>query len=88
MLGNSPQLEHDNAAASLIVTGCEPWTIFEGQTYQGHAICVFPGSEGSCTPGFYPNSRSLSTLGYSVSSVRKGCFAKTKIYPQTEMRIN
>ena len=82
VLGNSPHLDHDNAAASLIVTGCEPWTIYETETYQDHAICVFPGSEVSCTPGFYPNARSLSTLGYSVSSVRKGCFAKTKIYPQ------
>ena len=88
VLGNSPQLEHEDAAASLIVTGCQPWTIFQTETYQGDAICVFPGSELSCTPGFYPNARSLSSLGYSVSSVRKGCFAKTKIYPPTEMNEN
>ena len=102
VLGNTQQLDHDNAAVSLIVTGCQPWTIFQDRTYevkgflffidlipslQGYAICVYPSSEVSCTPGFYPFAQSISTLANSISSVRKGCFAKTKIYPYQERNV-
>ena len=34
VLGNTQQLDHDNAAVSLIVTGCQPWTIFQDKTYE------------------------------------------------------
>ena len=115
VLGNTQELRYNDMATSLIVTGCEPWTVFQDRIYevvnistylglcsfvpchsfrmcqqhnllqstsvQGYAICVFPSSEHDCTPGFYPNAESLSSLAFKISSVRKGCFATTKIYP-------
>ena len=76
-----PQLNYDNRAMSVIVTGCSPWTLYESDHYSGSAMCVFPSSSSACTPGLYPTSDSLSNLAGKVSSARKGCYAKRKVWP-------
>ena len=75
------QLNYDNRAMSVIVTGCSPWTLYESDHYSGSAMCVFPSSSSACTPGLYPTSDSLSNLAGKVSSARKGCYAKRKVWP-------
>jgi len=83
-----PQLNYDNRAKSLIVTGCSPWTVYQYDNYKGDAMCVFPSSSSNCTPGFYPSSQSLSTLAGQISSARKGCYARNKIYPRNKNTKN
>ena len=75
------QVNYNNRAKSVIVTGCSPWTLYQYDNYQGDAMCVFPSSSSACTPGLYPTSQSLSSLAQMVSSVRKGCYARSKVYP-------
>merc|ERR1711988_41061 len=36
------QLNYDNRARSIVVTGCSGWTIYQYNNYQGRAMCVFP----------------------------------------------
>jgi len=76
-----PQLNYDNRAKSLIVTGCDAWTIYQYDNYQGNAMCVFPSDSSSCTPGFYPTSQNLGSLAGQVSSARRGCYAQEKVFP-------
>merc|ERR1712066_462675 len=82
-----PQLNYDNRAMSVIVTGCSPWTLYESDHFTGSAMCVFPSSSTDCTPGLYPLSQALSNLGGKVSSARKGCYAKSKVLPHQNYSI-
>ena len=34
LVGNTPELRYSDFATSLIVIGCQPWTVFEGRTYE------------------------------------------------------
>ena len=78
------QLNYDNRAKSVIVTGCSPWTLYQYDNYSGDAMCVFPSDSSSCTPGLYPTYQSLGSLAGQVSSVRKGCYARSKVYPHND----
>merc|ERR1712029_180918 len=79
------QLNYDNRARSIVVTGCSGWTIYQYNNYQGRAMCVFPSDSSQCTPGLYPTSASLGSLAMDLSSVRRGCYAKEKVYPVNHM---
>ena len=76
-----PQFNYDNRARSVIVTGCQPWTLYQYNNYQGRAMCVYPKDTSTCEPGLYPTGSSLGSLSGDVSSARKGCYAKEKVYP-------
>merc|ERR1711890_30876 len=78
---DTPLLNYDNRAQSIVVTGCHPWTIYEYDSYRGYAMCLYPESTSKCTPGFYSTRQSLGRLAGQVSSVRKGCYAKDKVLP-------
>ena len=53
-------------AQSLIVNSGSAWTIYEGENYQGRAVCVYPKEGGNCLPEVY--------FDYLViGSIRKGC---------------
>merc|ERR1712080_587072 len=78
---DTPLLNYDNRAQSIVVTGCRPWTIYEYDSYRGYAMCLYPESTSKCTPGFYSTRQSLGRLAGQVSSVRKGCYAKDKVLP-------
>eukprot|EP00092_Neocalanus_flemingeri_P015528 GFUD01016809.1.p1 GENE.GFUD01016809.1~~GFUD01016809.1.p1 ORF type:complete len:257 (-),score=51.80 GFUD01016809.1:84-854(-) len=81
MYTDMPAVNYDNRARSVIVTGCSPWTLYQYVNYDGNAICVFPGDSLTCTPGYYTSSQSLGSLVGSVSSARKGCYAREKVFP-------
>merc|ERR1719315_106941 len=78
---DKPALNYDNRAKSVIVTGCNPWTLYQYDNYQGNAMCVYPSDTSKCDPGFYTPSQSLGSLAGQVSSVRRGCYAKGKVLP-------
>jgi hypothetical protein len=79
--GDNPYLNYDNRALSIIVTGYQPWTIYQSTNYQGRAACLYPGQNGF--PGFYRTRDSLHSLAGDISSVAKGCRAETKLHPET-----
>lgn len=76
---DTPYLNYDNRAKSIIVTGTSWWTIYQNSNFGGYAACLAPGQSGS--PAFYFQSSDLQGLGGDISSVALGCFAKDKIYP-------
>merc|ERR1712029_1216625 len=73
-----PQFNYNDRSRSIIVTGCQPWTVYQYTNYQGRAMCLFPSDTSLCTPGLYPTSSNLGSLAGDVSSARRGCYAKGK----------
>merc|ERR1712055_815431 len=41
---DAPILNYDNRAQSIVVTGCSAWTLYQYDSYNGYAMCVFPES--------------------------------------------
>jgi len=78
---DKPQLNYDNRALSLIVTGCSFWTLYQDRYYQGNAVCVGPANQVSCEPGFYSTRSSLSGIAGDISSLRRGCYSKRWLLP-------
>jgi len=78
---DKPQLNYDNQALSLIVTGCSFWTLYQDRYYQGNAVCVGPANQVSCEPGFYSTRSSLSGIAGDISSLRRGCYSKRWLLP-------
>jgi hypothetical protein len=78
---DKPKLNYDNRAKSVIVTGCNPWTLYQYDNYHGQAMCVYPSDTNKCNPGFYTNAQSLGALAGQVSSVKRGCYSNTKVLP-------
>merc|ERR1719264_855448 len=78
---DKPQLNYDNRALSLIVTGCSFWTLYQDRYYQGSAVCVAPANQVSCEPGFYSTRSSLSGIAGDISSLRRGCYSKRWLLP-------
>ena len=76
---NSPVLNYDNRAQSIIVTGDQWWTIYESANYGGYKACLAPGQD--TMPAFYSTMGSLHSLANDISSVAIGCYAKDKFYP-------
>ena len=76
-----PQLNYNNRAQSLIVTGCSPWTLYTERNYLGVSTCVYPSDSSACLPGLYDSQR-LDWFAGQVSSVRRGgCFSEKHLYP-------
>ena len=63
---------------SAIVTGCNPWTLYEYNNYQGRCACVYPSDQSNCYPGFYQD---LGNVAGQISSVRRGCSCNKKLAP-------
>ena len=75
-----PQLSYNDNTKSIIITGCEPWTVYADRNYLGNCKCLVPASTTKCTPGFYSTESSLGYMARSISSARKGCYcAKTAL---------
>ena len=68
---------------SIIVTGCQPWTLYDRSYYQGRSVCVYPGNRNECYPGFYKSRYNLDGQGIArfVKSARKGCYSSYVISP-------
>ena len=67
---------------SAIVTGCNPWTLYEYNNYQGRCACVYPSDQSNCYPGFYQD---LGNVAGQISSVRRGCSCNKKLAPAPPM---
>ena len=81
---DAPFLNYDNRARSIIVTGSQWWTVYEGAYYGGYSACLAPGNSGF--PAFYPTAGSLHNLANSISSVRMGCYSSTRLLPGDSAR--
>ena len=79
--GDKPQLNYNNRAKSIIVTGCSAWTIYSLDNYRGNSMCLFPSDSQACLPGLYPTSEALGILAGQVSSAKRGCLAREKSLP-------
>ncbi|XP_040572557.1 uncharacterized protein [Lepeophtheirus salmonis] len=73
---DNPSLYHDNFGKSIILTGCQPWTLYEHTSYRGDHICIYPSSTQNCEPGFYLEPQDFGHFVNKVSSIRMGCFSK------------
>jgi len=73
--------KNNDQTKSLIVTGCNAWTLYEYSNYKGRCKCVYPASSSDCTPGFYTNESSLGQVARTISSARKGCYCNSRALP-------
>ena len=76
-----PQMNYNDQAESIIVTGCSAWTLYSDANYNGNCKCVWPSDTNNCYPGFYSTSNSLGYLSRTVSSARRGCFCGSSAMP-------
>merc|ERR1711890_177345 len=81
---DAPVLNYPNRAQSIVVTGCQPWTIYELAKYRGASMCLYPEDATKCTPGFYSTRQPLGRLAGQVSSVRKGCHSSVRVKPDND----
>ncbi|CAB4061542.1 unnamed protein product [Lepeophtheirus salmonis] len=63
---------------SLIVTGCDEWTIYSEKYFAGESVCVKPIDMDNCSPTFYPTVDKLG-LGHRLRSARRGCHSMTSV---------
>lgn len=68
----------DRIGNSLILNGCQPWTIYTGTYYSGSALCLVPPS--NCNPVLFSNFNRFSYYTGNVASARPGCYSSNKIY--------
>merc|ERR1719323_1788927 len=80
--GDASSLNYDNLGRSIIVTGCQPWTVYQNTNFNGNCACVYPSDTQNCYPGFY---ESLGNTANQISSVRKGCYCNKKLAPKPVM---
>jgi len=76
----------DNAAKSVIVTGCQPWTVYDRRGYTGNCKCLYPENTSTCKPGFYSTESSLGYMARSISSARKGCYCSQASLPDNALK--
>merc|ERR1712110_1167402 len=69
----------DNFGRSVVVTGCNPWTVYDSRNYGGFSICFYPADTRKCSPGFFRNAGVMGGMSGRISSVRKGCFSHIKV---------
>merc|ERR1711879_600813 len=53
---DSPTVNIDNLGYSAVVSGCDAWTIYEYDNYQGRSVCLFPSDQINCYPSFFPGN--------------------------------
>ena len=77
-----PQMNYNDQARSIIVTGRSAWTLYEGSNYNGNCKCVWPSDTNNGYPGFYSTENSLGFLSRTISSARRGCFCGSSKLPE------
>jgi len=80
-----PQVNYNDATKSVVITGCEDWTVYQDRNYLGNCKCFGPADKVKCTPGFYSTESSLGYMSRSISSARKGCFCATRATPDNKV---
>jgi len=86
--GDIAQVNYNDQAKSIVVTGCSGWTLYEGANYSGLCKCVWPASTSQCTPGFYKTSKDLGNMAGRISSARHGCFCGSSLKPNNHAASN
>merc|ERR1711872_205962 len=86
--GDIAQVNYNDQAKSIVVTGCSGWTLYEGANYSGLCKCVWPVSTSQCTPGFYKTSTDLGNMAGRISSARHGCFCGSSLKPNNHAVSN
>eukprot|EP00088_Acartia_fossae_P059942 TRINITY_DN7169_c0_g1_i3.p1 TRINITY_DN7169_c0_g1~~TRINITY_DN7169_c0_g1_i3.p1 ORF type:complete len:228 (+),score=51.78 TRINITY_DN7169_c0_g1_i3:39-722(+) len=78
------QLELNDEVESMIVSGCEAWTLYPDANMhdENGCLCVFPADKDNCTPGLYKTAKSLGGMGGKVSSASPGgCYCDKEAQP-------
>ena len=81
---DKPQMTFDNQAKSVIITGCQAWTVYDGFNYSGQCKCLWPSDTNNCYPGFYTTESSLGNMARTISSARKGCYCSNSAVPDNQ----
>lgn len=61
---------------SMIITGCDAWTVYEGSNYSGQRRCFYPSDTINCYPSFFRDQSMMQGFGGYIASARRGCFSK------------
>merc|ERR1712018_285764 len=69
----------DNFGKSIVVTGCNPWTVYDYTNYGGFSVCFYPADPRNCSPGFFRDAQVMGGMQNRISSARKGCFSNIKL---------
>merc|ERR1712156_855292 len=81
-------LDNDNFGRSVIVTGCDPWTLYKDDNYDGASLCLYPSDTSNCYPSFFLQ-KDIGWIADQISSVRRGCHSQNILQtiqppPETE----
>merc|ERR1712238_69949 len=49
---SAANLNIDNFGSSIVVTGCDAWTIYQYDNYGGNSLCLYPSDTTNCYPSF------------------------------------
>lgn len=85
---DASRVQVDNFGQSMVVTGCNPWTLYDYDNYRGQAVCFYPSDMMACSPGFFRQRQFMGGMANRVSSVRKGCFSSIKIRGESMEEFN
>ena len=58
--GDASTFNYDNFGRSAVVTGCQPWTVYQYDNFRGNCACLYPSDTQKCYPGFYKDLKELS----------------------------
>ncbi len=61
------------------MTGCDPWTIWRYDDYEGDSVCLYPSDTANCYPGFFPYEYDLGGMADAGSSAAVGCYSENKV---------
>jgi len=78
------QLNYAKQAESIIVSGCDAWTLYDQPNYKGNCACVHPSDTTKCIPGFYSTKKALGSMAKRVTSAKRGCHctAAARVNPE------
>jgi len=80
---SAANLNIDNFGSSIVVTGCDAWTIYQYDNYGGNSLCLYPSDTSNCYPSFFRQS-DLGQFADQTSSARKGCYSKNIVKADIE----
>ena len=74
--GNNVRLDDSSPhERSIIVHGCDQWTLYSEENFQGNKTCTDrkPDMIADCRPYFYEDSVKLNAKFGTIKSAKKGC---------------
>ncbi|KAK3856104.1 hypothetical protein Pcinc_037527 [Petrolisthes cinctipes] len=73
----------DAKVSSIVITGYTAWTFYEGLSFTGFSVCLYPDTFHTEGPGgltldlgMYPDVTQVQLYDNAVRSVRQGCFSE------------